>query len=102
MALASVPFASNAKAQSAGGPTSGDIAVLKFLAAAELLEDDLWQQYTELAVNNKKFRSALREIDPSLVRYIKDDRDDERSHALFINGYLESILYWSRRASASS
>ena len=29
--------------------TEGDIAILRFLAAAELLETDLWQQYTELA-----------------------------------------------------
>src|SRR5712671_4950929 len=29
--------------------TRGDIAILRFLAAAELLEADLWQQYAELA-----------------------------------------------------
>jgi hypothetical protein len=28
--------------------TWGDIAILQFLAAAEILETDLWQQYTEL------------------------------------------------------
>jgi len=28
--------------------TQGDIAILRFLAAAELLETDLWQQYAEL------------------------------------------------------
>src|SRR5918996_5853216 len=27
--------------------TPGDIAILKFLGAAELVEDDLWQQYCE-------------------------------------------------------
>ena len=69
----------------------GDIAVLKFLAAAELVEDDLWQQYCELAVNNPGFNEALYRIDPSLVRYICDDRDDERSHAAFINGFLAAI-----------
>ncbi|MCB0186915.1 MAG: hypothetical protein KDE31_21760, partial [Caldilineaceae bacterium] len=50
----------------------GDIAILKFLAAAELVEDDLWQQYCELAVNNAGFHAALARIDPSLVRYICD------------------------------
>jgi hypothetical protein len=29
-------------------PTSGDVAILRFLAAAELIEADLWQQYAEL------------------------------------------------------
>jgi len=70
--------------------TQGDAAVLRFLAAAELLEDDLWQQYAELAVNNPGFNEALRSIDPSLIRYIQDDRDDERSHANLINAFLMS------------
>lgn len=73
------------------GVTDGDIAILKFLAAAELVEDDLWQQYCEVAVGNVRFNRALRLIDPSLVRYICDDRDDERSHALLINAYLQAI-----------
>src|SRR5882672_2238265 len=30
--------------------TPGDAAILRFLAAAEILETDLWQQYTELAL----------------------------------------------------
>jgi hypothetical protein len=32
-----------------GGLTSGDAAILRFLAAAEIIETDLWQQYNELA-----------------------------------------------------
>src|ERR1700676_2730431 len=28
--------------------TAGDVAILQFLAAAELIESDLWQQYNEL------------------------------------------------------
>src|SRR5438132_698065 len=32
--------------------TKGDVAILQFLAAAELIETDLWQQYTELATGN--------------------------------------------------
>ncbi|MFY9950614.1 MAG: twin-arginine translocation signal domain-containing protein, partial [Candidatus Sulfotelmatobacter sp.] len=28
--------------------SKGDIAILRFLAAAELIEADLWQQYAEL------------------------------------------------------
>lgn len=75
----------------AGRPRRKDIDILKFLAAAELVEDDLWQQYCELAVNNNGFHDALSAIDPALPRYICDDRDDERSHAQLINGYLVSI-----------
>ena len=30
-------------------PRSGDAAILRFLAAAEILETDLWIQYNELA-----------------------------------------------------
>jgi hypothetical protein len=32
-----------------GGLTKGDAAILRFLAAAEIIETDLWQQYNELA-----------------------------------------------------
>ena len=32
----------------AGGLTAGDAAILRFLAAAEILETDRWQQYNEL------------------------------------------------------
>lgn len=74
-----------------GGPTAGDIAILKFLAVAELVEDDLWSQYTELAFNNPDFSLALKRIDQSLPRYIGQDRDDERSHANLINAYLQSV-----------
>src|SRR5918996_238852 len=71
--------------------TRGDIAILKFLAAAELVEDDLWQQYCELAVDNPSYNKALRRIDRSLIRYVRDDRDDERSHAALINSFLVAI-----------
>src|SRR5579859_5351325 len=30
------------------GLTKGDVAILRFLSAAEILETDLWQQYNEL------------------------------------------------------
>src|SRR6476659_9607394 len=37
-------------AGSGGGLTHGDAALLRFLAAIEILESDLWQQYNELAL----------------------------------------------------
>src|SRR5580658_412771 len=33
---------------SSGSLTKGDIAILRFLAAAELIESDLWTQYAQL------------------------------------------------------
>ncbi|MGH9641670.1 MAG: twin-arginine translocation signal domain-containing protein, partial [Terriglobales bacterium] len=39
---------SEARARSRKGITDGDVAILRFLAAAEILETDLWQQYNEL------------------------------------------------------
>src|SRR3954451_14753622 len=54
-------FASEAVARSSG-VTAGDIAILRFLTAAELIETDLWQQYNELGgVNggNPAYMAAL-------------------------------------------
>ena len=36
-----------ARAQESGSLNAGDIAILRFLAAAELIEADLWTQYAE-------------------------------------------------------
>ena len=66
----------------------GDVAVLQFLAAAELVESDLWEQYCELATNNPGYRNALQRIDESLPDYISGVLEDERSHASFINAFL--------------
>lgn len=74
-----------------GAGTSGDVAILRFLAAAELLEQDLWQQYTELADGNSAFGEALAVLDEDMNQYIFDNTDDELSHADFLNAYLVSI-----------
>jgi hypothetical protein len=34
--------------EASGSITKGDVAILRFLSAAEILETDLWQQYNEL------------------------------------------------------
>ena len=65
-----------------------DVAVLQFLAAAELVESDLWGQYCELATNNPSYRNALQKIDESLPDYICGVFEDECSHATFINAFL--------------
>ncbi len=74
--------------------TAGDAAVLRFLAAAELIESDLWQQYAELggvtsgAPNT--YQLAFQNLDGDGQQYITSNTTDEISHATFLNAYLES------------
>jgi Ferritin-like domain len=73
--------------------TGGDVAILRFLAAAELIESDLWQQYNEVGgVNggNSAYMAALSNLDGDMPQYIADNTDDELSHAAFLNAYLKS------------
>ncbi|HWX22615.1 MAG TPA: hypothetical protein VN578_22155 [Candidatus Binatia bacterium] len=72
------------------GLTRGDVAILKFLAAAEILESDLWQQYNELALGNESYQLALNVLDGDEATYVNLNTRDEFSHAAFINKYLES------------
>jgi len=96
------PLGQSATALANGqGPlTIGDISILRFLAAAEILEADLWQQYNELGgiqdgeepagSGNKPYTEALQVLDEDMPQYIHDNTDDEFSHFQFLNGYLES------------
>ncbi len=71
----------------------GDVAILRFLAAAEIIESDLWQQYNELggvAGGNPAYILALENLDEDMPQYIADNTDDELSHAAFLNAYLRS------------
>jgi hypothetical protein len=73
--------------------TAGDVAILRFLAAAEIIESDLWQQYAELGGamgGNAAYIAALQNIDSDMPQYISDNTDDELSHAAFLNAYLKS------------
>jgi hypothetical protein len=71
---------------------SGDVAILKFLAAAELIEADLWQQYAELGGvtmgRQNPYQLALQMLDPDGSQYISSNTGDEQSHASFLNAYL--------------
>ena len=84
----------HASEQDHHGPLSrGDAAILRFLAAAELIESDLWTQYNELGgVNggNPAYIAALENLDGDMPQYISDNTDDELSHAAFLNAYLKS------------
>jgi hypothetical protein len=84
----------NAQAtRSTGKLSKGDAALLRFAAAAELIEADLWQQYNELGGvqgGNPAYMAALSNLDGDMPQYISDNTDDELSHAAFLNAYLLS------------
>src|SRR6266566_3884662 len=80
--------------------TVGDVAILRFLAAAEILETDLWQQYNELGgiqdsevpggSGSAGYTAALKVLDGDMDQYIHDNTEDEFTHFTFINAYLVS------------
>jgi hypothetical protein len=99
-----------------GALTRGDAAILRFLAAAEIIESDLWLQYAELggvqddelpklanSVNppipnyptsptggSPTYTNALNNLDGDMSQYIHDNTEDELTHENFINAYLAS------------
>src|SRR6266849_2463623 len=83
-----------------GGISHGDAAILRFLAAAEILETDLWQQYNELGgiqdsevpggSGSPAYTEALSQLDEDMAQYIHDNTEDEMTHEVFINAYLVS------------
>jgi hypothetical protein len=78
----------------AGTLTKGDTAILRFLAAAELIETDLWVQYAELGgvtqESQNPYQLALQNLDSDGSQYISSNTLDEQSHADFLNAYLIS------------
>jgi hypothetical protein len=98
-----------AEDEASGRLEPGDAAILRFLAAAEIIESDLWQQYAELGgvpggtipanepplikgltTGNPAYTRALTNLDGDMAQYIHDNTEDEFSHAAFINAYLKS------------
>jgi len=102
--LATGPLAlAQSKGQSSAPLNAGDVAILRFLAAAELIESDLWTQYAELGgIGNNPpievdpnqllnpYQVALSNLDSDGPQYISSNTLDEVSHATFLNAYLES------------
>jgi hypothetical protein len=102
-------FADEELGESSGSLTKGDAAILRFLAAAEIIESDLWLQYAELGGaqtlpngqpdnelpglptgGNTPYTLALQNLDGDMPQYIHDNTEDEFSHQMFINAYLAS------------
>ena len=99
--------------EGSGSLAKGDAAILRFLAAAELIESDLWLQYQELGGvqdnevsllasklipgypaqptgGNPVYMQDLLPLDGDMSQYIHDNTEDELSHEVFINAYLAS------------
>jgi len=80
--------------------SKSDAALLRFAAAIETVEADLWQQYNELGgqvdhndnqnPGNPAYVAALKNLDGDMPQYISDNTDDEISHRDFLNAYLKS------------
>jgi hypothetical protein len=91
--------------------TKGDAAILRFLAAAEILETDLWLQYNEFGGiqdgevsklasqlipgypasptgGNSLYLQDLLPLDGDMSQYISDNTEDELTHEVWINNYL--------------
>jgi len=85
---------------SGGALSKGDAALLRFAAAAEIIETDFWVQYNELAgiqdgevpggSGNPAYTEAVAALDEDMDQYIHDNTDDEFTHQNFLNAYLES------------
>jgi hypothetical protein len=91
---------STQEAKAIHGLFPGDAAILRFAAAAEILEADFWIQYNELGgvqdpevpggTGNKDYTEAIEVLDEDMPIYIHDNTDDEITHHTFLNAYLAS------------
>jgi hypothetical protein len=102
--LATGPLArAQAQTQRSSSLNAGDVAILRFLAAAELIESDLWTQYAELGgigtnppievdpnQPQNPYQVALSNLDGDASQYISSNTADEITHATFLNAYLQS------------
>src|SRR5438876_2261691 len=76
-------FVNTRTAEASGGLTPGDAALLRFAAAAEILETDFWVQYNELGgvqdsevpggSGNPAYHDALLQLDEDMDVYIHDN-----------------------------
>ncbi len=102
MANASPAFgqARGGREKRSGRLPKGDAALLRFAAAAEILESDFWVQYNELGgvqdaevpggSGNPAYMAALQVLDSDMPQYVHDNTDDEITHFTFLNAYLAS------------
>src|SRR6266481_7229604 len=90
LANSSSALAQGGRQEHSGRLTKGDAALLRFAAAAEILETDFWVQYNELAgipdsevpggSGNPAYTAALEMLDGDMDQYIHDNTEDEFTH----------------------
>ena len=100
LADSSFVLAEQGPEERSGRLTPGDAALLRFAAAAEILETDFWVQYNELGgvqdsevpggSGNPAYTAALAVLDSDMAQYVHDNTDDEFTHQNFLNAYLAS------------
>ena len=93
-------FGHDAAKKDSGGLTPGDAALLRFAAAAEIIESDFWLQYNELGgiqdselpdgKGSPTYTAKLQNLDSDMAQYIHDNTEDEITHFTFLNAYLAS------------
>jgi hypothetical protein len=98
--LANTAVAKSKSKPKKGSLERGDVDILRFLAAAEIIETDLWQQYNELAgiqdsevpggSGSPAYTDAIKVLDGDMDQYIHDNTEDEFTHFSFINAFLVS------------
>jgi hypothetical protein len=99
--------------EGSGSLSKGDAAILRFVAAAEIIESDIWLQYNELGGiqdgevsklaaklipgypsaatgGNTDYTNDVKKLDADMDQYISDNTEDELSHEVFLNAYLAS------------
>src|SRR5260370_21001682 len=91
------------KRSSSSSLPDGDVAILKLLAAAEVLESDLWSQYAELGgtpattsdeefpefiARNPAYTQTLHNLDSDMPQYITDNTHHHLTPAAFLNPLL--------------
>jgi hypothetical protein len=98
-------FTAPGRANASSRVSRGDVAILRLLAAVELIEADLWQQYAELGgltpgqlpvetapfTPMNSYQAAFMNLDSDGPQYISSNSLDEQSHATFLNAYLVSL-----------
>src|SRR5947209_14423564 len=96
LANTSSVFGEEGPEEKSGRLTRGDAAMLRFAAAAEILETDFWVQYNELGgvpntsevpggSGNPTYTAKLQVLDADFPQYIHDNTDDEFTHQNFLN-----------------
>src|SRR6516164_1915134 len=79
-------FGQEGREEKSGRLTRGDAALLRFAAAAEILETDFWVQYNELGgvpntsevpggSGNVPYTQALQKLDADMSQYVHDNTD---------------------------